>query len=122
MTRQLGMPTGLAALVLLCSAASADISQSDDRREVKITAPTMVAALLQLSEQTGLQLVFPTDGTGQIAAPRVEGNLTPRAALEQLLQNSGLTFKFVNPRTVSVSLAKSQTAGGSVPATSGTHP
>ena len=101
-----------ALLALLCGAAYGDIARSDDRIDVKITAPTMVAALLQFSEQTGIQLVVPTDGAGQIAAPRVEGNLTPRAALERLLRNSGLTFEFVNPRTVSVSLAKSSSTSG----------
>jgi hypothetical protein len=92
----------------------AEIPGPTERVEIRITAPTMVAALLQFSQQTGLQLVFPTDGAGDIAAPAVEGNLTPRAALEQLLQNSGLTFQFVNARTVSVSLAKAHSAQGRV--------
>ena len=108
--------------LLLHSAAYGDVLESSDRLDVKITAPTMGAALIQLSEQTGLQLVFPIDGASQIAAPKVEGKLTPQAALERLLQHSGLTFKFVNPRTVSVSLAKRSSAGESLTTTSSARP
>ena len=71
----------------------------------------MMAALVQLSQQTGLQLLFPTDGATRMAAPKVEGHLTPRAALEKLLRDSGLTFEFVNDRTVSVSLKPDATPG-----------
>jgi len=101
---------GLGVFWLTCTAAFGDAPETTRRIEFRITAPTMVAALIEFSEQARLQLVFPTDGTGQIAAPRVEGSLTPKAALEQLLRGSGLKFAFVNSRTVSVSLAKSDSA------------
>jgi hypothetical protein len=87
----------------LCAVA-AEPTDTQDRVELRIDAPTMMAALVQFSEQTGLQLLFPTEGATRLVAPRVEGHLTPRAALEQLLRDSGLRFEFVNPRTVSVSL------------------
>jgi hypothetical protein len=99
-------------LWLVCGTAFAEAPETVGAKEIRITAPTMVAALIQFSQQTGLQLVFPTDGTGDMAAPKVEGTLTPRAALEQLLQDSGLTFTFVNARTISVSQAPSMTASG----------
>ena len=79
--------------------------------EIRIHAPTMVAALIQFSQQTGLQLVLPTDNDSvQRRAPIVEGIYTPRDALEALLRNSGLTYTFVNARTVSVWPATSSSA------------
>ena len=97
-------------LMSLCVAA-AEPAETQDRVELRIDAPTMMAALVQFSQQTGLQLLFPTEGATRIAARRVEGHLTPRAALEELLRDSGLRFEFVNARTVSVSL-KTEPASG----------
>lgn len=92
----------LGLLLLSCCAGAAERPDQSQRVEFKINAPTMVAALIQFTQQTGLQLVYPTDGANHIAARKVQGSLTPQAALEQLLQDSGLTFQFVNARTVLV--------------------
>lgn len=79
---------------------------SEASMEIRIHAPTILAALLQFSQQTGLQLVLPTDNVSvQRKAPIVEGTYTPRDALDALLRNSGFIYTFVNPRTVSVSPA-----------------
>lgn len=96
--------TGFGLLMMGLCASAAEPQETNDSIELRIDAPTMMAALVQFSQQTGLQLLFPTEGATRIAAPRVQGHLTPRAALEQLLRDSGLTFEFVNARTVSVSL------------------
>lgn len=75
--------------------------------EIRIHAPTIVAALIQFSQQTGLQLVLPTDNeSAERKAPVVEGTFTPKDALEALLRDSGLTYTFVNSRTVSISVAE----------------
>jgi len=102
--------TGI-GLVGLALGAGAEVPEVVSAFNIRITAPTMVAALIQFSEQTGLQLVFPTDGAADLAAPSVEGRLTSRAALEQLLRNSGLTYQFVNDRTVSVSVGSHEASG-----------
>ena len=93
---------GLGLLALCCRIGAADLTGADSHVEFKLNAPTMVGALIQFTQQSGLQLMYPTDGSIQIAAPKVQGSLTPRAALEHLLQDSGLTFEFVNNRTVLV--------------------
>lgn len=106
----------LAATILFLGyrAAFANGSPSDQRVEFRIDAPTMVAALIQFSHQSGLQLMFPTAGVQNLAARKVQGELTPRAALDVLLQDSGMKYEFVNARTVSVtytperSLARTQ--------------
>ncbi|MEJ0038882.1 MAG: STN domain-containing protein [Gammaproteobacteria bacterium] len=78
---------------------------------IRITAPTMTAALIQLSQQTGLQVIFQTDDIAtQLRAPSLEGRFTARAALKELLRNSGLSYQFVNERTVSIAPAAKQGA------------
>ena len=88
----------------LCLAAQAH-SATDDAVLLKIHAPTITAALIQFSQQTGLQLALPTDNdSASRVAPVIEGLYTPSAALEAILRDSGLTYRFVNPRTIAISL------------------
>jgi len=68
----------------------------------KITAPLMTEALIQFTQQSGLQLAFPVDGATKLPARKVVGNLTATAALEKLLEGSGLRYEFTNERTVSI--------------------
>jgi hypothetical protein len=70
-----------------------------------IDAALMVQALLQFTQQSGLQLAFPSDGSTEPAAPRVMGELRPQPALQELLKGSGLPYDFVNARTVTVHAA-----------------
>ena len=104
----LGIAGIFAAMV--CNAAVGQEAKNPAEVDFHITAPTMVAALIQFSEQSRIQLVFPTEGAAEIAAPHVVGMLTPRDALERLLRGSGLRYEFVNGKTVSVSLQKTASA------------
>ncbi len=66
-------------------------------------------ALNGLARQTGLQVIYTAEEvTASLLAPKIEGQFTPEAALNLLLQGSGLHFEFINSRTVAVS----QTAPG----------
>lgn len=71
----------------------------------EISEATMVRALMEFTRQSGLQLAFPTAGADNLAAPAVVGEFTPKAALDQLLRNSGLEYEFANERTISVHAA-----------------
>ncbi len=95
--------TAAAALLGVCGWAGAQGEASGAARVAfDIDASSMVKALIQFTEQSGLQLAFPTEGAHALPAPRVVGRLTPREALEQLLKGSGLQYEFTNDRTVSV--------------------
>lgn len=93
--------TALVLLVLASRLCAAELL-ADRELALKVTAPTIVGALIQFSQQTGLQLVYPSDDTIGLAAPKLEGTYTPKAALKYLLEDSGLTFEFVNERTILV--------------------
>jgi len=90
-----------AVLILVCSVGRAETAPRAVK--ININAPTMAKALIQFTEQSGLHLIFPTDGgMAQLPAPRVVGAFTPEAALEKLLSNTGLEYEYVDAYTVAV--------------------
>jgi iron complex outermembrane recepter protein len=93
-----------AAAVLLCCAANA---QANDGRRVAvdIKPQPVLGALKQLGEQTGLQLLMRVDDATaeSILVQPVSGQLSLKAALDKLLANTGLTYEFINDRTIRIS-------------------
>ncbi len=92
----------LLGILLPCAFAAAKEAPTEPV-SVNIDAPSLGQALIQFTQQSGLQLIFPTSGpSAALPAPHVAGTYTPRAALERLLKNSGLTFEFINERTIAI--------------------
>lgn len=79
---------------------------SGQRLEFNIPEQPLEDALNKFAEQTGYQVMFQSGMVGKQTAPRVDGALTPDQALKTLLSNSTLRYKFVNPRTVTISAAE----------------
>src|SRR5262245_38928381 len=95
--------TVIGFLTLCLPALGAEPPAAGDRRvNFKIDAPSMMVALIQFTQQSGVQLMFPAEGAERLAAPKVEGAYTVRAALDRLLQDSGLRYEFVNAHTIFV--------------------
>jgi outer membrane receptor protein involved in Fe transport len=93
----------VAALVLLMGAATALAQQGDSiPRSFDIPAQPLDRALTNFAQTTGLQLLVVSELTVSRMAPSVSGMLTAEGALDQLLRNSGLTYHFVNDRTVAI--------------------
>lgn len=94
-----GVVTGVAVLVM-ASALGAQGAETATR--FHISAQPVGDALNEFARQTGLQVVIdPQEGAG-IVAREVVGSFTPSEALSKLLVNTGLSFSFLNERTVSV--------------------
>lgn len=74
----------------------------------KISAGEAAQALNAFSEQTGLQMFFEHSAVEGHKTRSVSGEFEPAAALEMLLRDSGLTFEFVNARTVAIRSEKSK--------------
>lgn len=90
--------------VLLCGPAMAEDMPAPTMK-VSIESQPLEDALNDFAKQTGYQVLFQSDAVLRQIAPRVDGDLTPETALKALLVNSRLQYKFVNPRTVSISTA-----------------
>lgn len=67
-----------------------------------IAAGPLESAILELSKQTGMQLVAPTGSLPAVIAPRVSGSMPLANALELLLQGTQLTYRLVGERTLTI--------------------
>lgn len=94
-------------LLLLTVAAFASFPASAQagetvRHAIHFAGGRLDSALMQIAQQTGVQLVFTDAAITRTAAPRLNGQYTVRAALDQLLANSRFTYRFTGPNTVRV--------------------
>jgi len=81
-------------------------------RQLKLDIPAQPLgdALYKLAQQAGLQLVYRSRVAKGLQSPPLVGTFTPQAALDQLLQNTGLRFEYLDPDTVAIFAAQSNTA------------
>jgi len=101
------------SMVALCGAAARAETPAALAKTVTvdIKSQPIGAALNELARQSGMQVIFYSDVTQGIEAPAIAGTVTPEAALRALLSNTGLTYSYVNPRTVLVQPANGGSEG-----------
>jgi iron complex outermembrane receptor protein len=69
----------------------------------QIDAPKLSRALIQLTEQSGMQLIYPAvAAAADLPAEPINGSYTTTEALEKLLRGTGLKYEFIDARTISV--------------------
>ena len=96
---------GLAASIaftLSCAAATAQAAQAPAAERFDIQAQALSGALRAYAEQTGEQVVFFSDIGQGLRSVAVVGEFTREQALSKLLENTGLTYERVNPRTIAI--------------------
>ncbi len=89
----------LLASCLLLQAAPA---MAQDTYRLDIPAQPLTRALQVFANQSGLSLVHYAKITQDKRAPAVKGSYTPDEALNRLLNRSGLTYAYVNSRTIEI--------------------
>lgn len=73
------------------------------RQEFNIAAQPLSQALREYAQQSGDQVVFYSEiGKGR-EAPALTGSYTRQEALQRLLENTGLKYRRVNPKTIAIS-------------------
>ncbi|OZI71389.1 hypothetical protein CAL22_16290 [Bordetella genomosp. 12] len=99
----------LAISLALTFGLSPDISyaQSTDAVHINIPAQSLNSALLQLGQQTDIQIYYLPETVAGLNAPAVSGALTPEQALARLLHGTGITVRW-NGKTASLSLPSAQ--------------
>ncbi len=109
--RTVGYCLAIAAstLVAFPAAHSRDGMRQEERR-FDIAGPSLDQALMQFTEQSGLQLLLPTVSAVQTPAPRVVGSYTSTAALDRLLSGTRLQYEFTNARTVAIRLVDAESS------------
>lgn len=74
----------------------------EDALSASIDAQPLDQALAAFAQQSGLQLLYVSALAEHRRSRPVAAGLSPTAALTQLLAGTGLRFKFLNDRTVSI--------------------
>ena len=92
------------ALLLLAGTVAVSHAQASrvDKLAFKISAGAAPDALAEFVRQSGLQVLFDFDAIRNFNTHEVSGQLNPTEALSLMLEGSGLTFEFINERTITV--------------------
>lgn len=77
-----------------------------------IPAQPLARALNTLSRQTGLQFVYAASVAGNPQTRGANSGATPEQALQQLLDGTGLRYRYLNPTTVTI---EAENAAGDAP-------
>src|SRR5580700_10559726 len=92
----------LLCAVLWALCASTSPAQSNLAPTTSIASMPLANALDLFARQTGLQLVYVSQAVQGIISKGAPAGLTPRATLNRLLEGTGVTFEFLNERTVRI--------------------
>lgn len=99
------MRTAVAAAVacaLLTGLSVAADVQASIKREVSIPAGGLGPALRALSDERKIHFVFVAGDVHNLRTPGASGSLTIDEALHQLLNGTGLTYRYIDDQTVSI--------------------
>lgn len=78
-------------------------AEMDQAVEFEIPAQRLPSALLQFSESSGIKIFFNADIGRNIETKGLSGQYTPQQALDQLLQNTGITYRLTETGSVTLS-------------------
>lgn len=87
--------------VLLFASLAGAIAKADERF-IQIQRQPLSSALTQFAKQTGLQLLFESSLVADKISQEIKGTYDPSVALELMLGNSGLGYKFANETTITI--------------------
>ncbi len=92
------------ALVLFCAGLFPDaMSGAEDATyTVHIASQPLDSALQEFARQTGIQIIFFSYLTDGLRAPALDGTYTVDLAMNALLADSMLTFRWVNAKTIEI--------------------
>lgn len=98
----------LALLILLVHFAAPAFANLEQRFEFTLPAQPLSQSLTQLGQQSQTSIIFSARKVENIAAPALQGLLSPADALNQLLHNSGLEWQKINARAVAITSTTAQ--------------
>jgi outer membrane receptor protein involved in Fe transport len=114
----------VACCVSLVGLSVADNARASIRKSTNIPAEGLVPALKQLAHERGFQLVFQSEIVGSTQTQGAVGECTPDEALKQLLKGTGLSYRYLDEKTITIiplSLASEMGEGSAQLPTDG-HP
>jgi len=114
-TRSIGRVIRVAVVVALVSLSVGGLSVAADveasiRKSTNIPAGELVPTLKTLARERGFQVVFQSEVVGTTRTQGASGELTTAEALEQLLRGTGLTYRYVDEKMVTILPATAEPA------------
>lgn len=94
--------SGLALLVGIALSSSVQAQQPSVEVKYAIPSGELVQVVNEISRKSGLQIVYDVDALRGIKVNEIKGSLTVKQALNRALKGTNLTWKLVNPTTVSI--------------------
>ncbi len=83
---------------ILCGKLSAESTT----QQYHIPAQPLNSALMRFASDANLELLYTADKLRAFKTSGLNGSMTPAQALSQLLQDSGMTYRFVDANTVTI--------------------
>ena len=98
----------LTTVVLLTMAglAAAGESRASIRRDTAIPAQGLTSALQEFAKTTNLQVVYRSEVVASLKSPGAVGSLTPEETLAQLLSGSGLSYRYIDEKTITIAVSR----------------
>ena len=93
-------------MLLAVMQASSAIAETGQKQNFNIPAQSLSSALLQFSENTGIKTFFSADVARDIKTQGLSGSYTPQQALDKLLANTGIAYRFTDTQSVALSVAQ----------------
>jgi len=110
----------LASFTGVVTAQQAKLAISDPSRTqliaFDIPSQPLATALPELGRQADIDVVFYVDADKGALAPALQGRFTTEDALKALLGGTGLTYHYLNAKTVTITSATGGTVPGAAPA------
>lgn len=91
---------GSVGLSIAAGATPAFAQATPAVRHFQVGAQPLLSAILQFTEQSGVQVGYSASIGTDVQSPGVSGRLAPSQALSRLLSGTGLTYRFTGPNTV----------------------
>ncbi|NOS74062.1 MAG: TonB-dependent receptor, partial [Methyloglobulus sp.] len=92
----------LSVMALLLLFLGGTANAGDTAKQYHIPAQPLSNALLQFAEDSKLELIVKAEKLHGFNSVGLDGNMTSAQALSKLLQGSGMTYRFVDAKTVTV--------------------
>src|SRR5712671_2846223 len=119
-----GVPMRLSVAIAAVSWCLVGLSMADDvraaiRKPTDIAAQALTSALEQLAKDRNIQVVYVSEDIGSARTAGAVGEFTPEEALKKLLSGTGLTYRYLDEKTVTIvpaahTQAQVQGSGGSI--------
>jgi len=92
----------VAVCMSIVGAAAANPASAAIRRVTNIPAQDLGSALQELAHEHDFQVVYLSDGVDKLRTSGAVGDLTAEEALKRLLKGTGLSYRYLDEKTVTV--------------------